>query len=229
MWFALELPNKMFFIIDIRVPITPFFFWGRLSNYLTTHTSVRGVWLIIISKGEMWGVKSIVIFIATLFTIVVFLSLKNFIGWPSKSKLPKEFQLHWAIIHEPNKLNRNKGYIYMWATQFNENDEKAGIPRAYKTKYTRKNHEQVAAALLRLGDGILQKGEKTEAKEDIDTTEDLSKLQDFVIYDLPKPLLPQKSREGTQAGETKKQKGFNTLEIDPETGRPLNENEGLKE
>ena len=185
------------------------------------------LWMIIISKGGMWTIKSIVIFIAALFTIIVFLSLKNFIGWPSTSKLPEEFQLHWAIIHEPNKLERKEGYIYIWATELNANSENSGIPRAYKSKYTRKNHEQVAAALLRLGDGILQKGEQIEAKEDIDTEEDLSKLQDFVIYDLPKPLLPQKSREGTQAGET--QKGFNTIEIDPETGRPIKGTEGLNE
>ena len=50
------------------------------------------LWMIIISKGGMWTIKSIVIFIAALFTIIVFLSLKNFIGWPSKSKLPQEFQ-----------------------------------------------------------------------------------------------------------------------------------------
>ena len=185
------------------------------------------LWMIIISKGGMWTIKSIVIFIAALFTIIVFLSLKNFIGWPSTSKLPEEFQLHWAIIHEPNKLERKEGYIYIWATELNANSKNSGIPRAYKSKYTRKNHEQVAAALLRLGDGILQKGEQIEAKEDIDTEEDLSKLQDFVIYDLPKPLLPQKSREGTQAGEA--QKGFNTIEIDPETGRPIKGTEGLNE
>ncbi len=184
------------------------------------------LWMIIISKGGTWTIKSIVIFIATLFTIIVFLSLKNFIGWPSKSKLPQEFQLHWAIIHEPNKLKRKEGYIYMWATELSVNDKNFGIPRAYKLKYTRKNHKQVAAALLRLGDGILQKGEKVEAKEDLDIEEDLSNLQDFVIYDLPKPLLPQKSREGTQAGETKK--GFNAIEIDPETGRPLEKEEELK-
>ena len=185
------------------------------------------LWMIIISKGGMWTIKSIVIFIAALFTIIVFLSLKNFIGWPSTSKLPEEFQLHWAIIHEPNKLERKEGYIYMWTTELSVNGKNSGIPRAYKSKYTRKNHEQVADALLRLGDGILQKGEKVEAKEDIDTEEDLSNLQDFVIYDLPKPLLPQKSSEGTQAGETKK--GFDAIEIDPKTGKPLEKKEGLKE
>ena len=56
------------------------------------------LWLIILSKGKFWVIKSIVISIATLFSIVVLLSLKDFIGWPSKSQLPLEFQFQWGII-----------------------------------------------------------------------------------------------------------------------------------
>ena len=41
------------------------------------------LWFIILSKGKFWVIKSIVITIATLFSIVVLLSLKDFIGWPS--------------------------------------------------------------------------------------------------------------------------------------------------
>ena len=47
------------------------------------------LWLIILSKGKFWVIKSIVITIATLFSIVVLFSLKDFIGWPSKSTLPQ--------------------------------------------------------------------------------------------------------------------------------------------
>ena len=43
------------------------------------------LWLIILSKGKFWIIKSIVITVATLFSIIVLLSLKDFIGWPSKS------------------------------------------------------------------------------------------------------------------------------------------------
>ena len=43
------------------------------------------LWFIILSKGKFWVIKSIVITIATLFSIVVLLSLKDFIGWPSKA------------------------------------------------------------------------------------------------------------------------------------------------
>ena len=62
------------------------------------------LWLIILSKGKFWIIKSIIITTSTLFSIVVLISLKDFIGWPSKSGLPQQFQLHWAIIDEPNKI-----------------------------------------------------------------------------------------------------------------------------
>ncbi len=182
------------------------------------------LWLIILSKGKFWVIKSFVITIATLFSIVVLLSLKSFIGWPSKSVLPQEFQLHWAIIDEPSKIKNTEGAIYMWITALDKENESKGLPRAYKIDYTRKNHEEILNGLISLGDGIQQKGEKVKAKEDIDLDEDLSNLQEIVIYELPKPLLPEKNTGRTEKGG-KPSNEFNALEIDPETGRPLIEKE----
>ena len=179
------------------------------------------LWLIILSKGKFWVIKSIVITIATLFSIVVLLSLKDFIGWPSKSTLPQEFQLHWAIIDEPDKIKNTEGAIYMWVTELDK--ENKGLPRAYKINYTRKNHEEIMKGLISLGDGIQQKGEKVKSKENIDIDEDLSNLQEIVIYELPKPLLPEKNTRREQGGGATS--GFNTLEIDPETGKPILEKE----
>ena len=179
------------------------------------------LWLIILSKGKFWVIKSIVITIATLFSIVVLLSLKDFIGWPSKSTLPQEFQLHWAIIDEPDKIKNTEGAIYMWVTELDK--ENKGLPRAYKINYTRKNHEEIMKGLISLGDGIQQKGEKVKVKENIDIDEDLSNLQEIVIYELPKPLLPEKNTRREQGGGATR--GFNTLEIDPETGKPILEKE----
>ena len=94
------------------------------------------------------------------------------------------------------------------------------MPRAYKIDYTRKNHEEIVKGLISLGDGIQQKGERVKAKEDIDIEEDLSNLQEIVIYELPKPLLPDKNDSRTeQVGASSN--NFNALEIDPETGRPI--------
>ena len=177
------------------------------------------LWLIILSKGKFWIIKSIVITIATLFSIVILLSLKDFIGWPSKSVLPQEFQLHWAIIDEPDKIKNTEGAIYMWVTALDKENKNKDLPRAYKIDYTRKNHEEIIKGLISLGEGVQQKGEKVEAKENIDVEEDLSDIQEIVIYELPKPLLPEKNTRREQGGAATS--GFNTLEIDPETGKPI--------
>ena len=192
---------------------------GLSSSFLLLVALI--LWLIILSKGKFWVIKSIVITIATLFSIVVLLSLKDFIGWPSKSALPQEFQLHWAIINEPDKIKNTKGAIYMWITELDDKNKNKGLPRAYKIDYTRKNHEEIMKGLISLGDGIQQKGEKV--KEDIDIDEDLSNIQEIVIYELPKPLLPEKNTREMQDKVPKN--NFNVLEIDPETGKPIIEKE----
>ncbi len=181
------------------------------------------LWLIILSKGKFWIIKSIVITAATSFSIVVLLSLKDFIGWPSESKLPQEFQLHWAIIDEPDKIKNTQGAIYMWITKLDKENKNKGLARAYKIEYTRKNHEEIMKGLIAIGDGIQQKGEMVKAKEDIDVEEDLSNVQEIVIYELPKPLLPEKNRKIEQGSPPTS--NFNVLEIDPETGKPILENE----
>ena len=181
------------------------------------------LWLIILSKGKFWIIKSIVITAATIFSIIVLLSLKDFIGWPSKSKLPQEFQLHWAIIDEPNKIKNTEGAIYMWITKLDKENKNKGLPRAYKIKYTRKNHEEIMKGLIALGDGVQQKGKMVKVEEDIDIEEDLSNLQEIEIYELPKPLLPEKNRRTEQ--DSSSSSNFNTLEIDPETGKPIIEKE----
>ena len=160
-----------------------------------------------------------------MFSIIVLLSLKDFIGWPSKSELPQEFQLHWAIIDEPDKIKNTEGAIYMWITRLDKENKNKGLPRAYKIDYTRKNHEQIIKGLISLGDGIQQKGEKVKVKEDIDIDEDLSNLQEIVIYELPKPLLPEKNTSTRTEQGGPPTSGFNALEIDPETGRPIIEKE----
>ena len=185
------------------------------------------LWLIILSKGKFWIIKSIIITSATLFSIVVLLSLKDFIGWPSKSTLPQEFQLHWAIIDEPSKVKKTEGAIYMWVTALDKENKSKSLPRAYKINYTRKNHKEIMKGLISLGDGIQQKGERVKVKENIDIEEDLSNLQEIVIYELPKPLLPEKNTRREQNGPPIS--GFNVLEIDPETGKPILEKKEEKE
>lgn len=42
---------------------------------------------------------------------------------------------------------------------------------------------------------VFNKRRKVKVKEDIDIEEDLSNLQEIMIYELPKPLLPEKIQE----------------------------------
>ena len=111
----------------------------------------------------------------------------------------------------------------MWITKLDKKNKNKGLPRAYKIKYTRKNHEEIMKGLIALGDGVQQKGKMVKVEEDIDIEEDLSNLQEIEIYELPKPLLPEKNRRTEQGSSSSS--NFNTLEIDSETGKPIIEKE----
>ena len=52
-----------------------------------------------------------------------------------------------------------------------------------------------------------------------------SDLQEIVINELPKPLLPEKNTTTRTEQGGPPTSGFNALEIDPETGRPIIEKE----
>ena len=66
-----------------------------------------------------------------------------------------------------------------------------------------------------------------KVKDDIDLEEDLSNMQEIVIYDLPKPLLPEKNTRREQ-NQSPGNNNFNALEIDPETGKPILEKKEKK-
>ena len=81
--------------------------------------------------------------------------------------MPHEFQLHWAIFDEPDKIKNTEGAIYMWITKLDKENKNKGLPRAYKIKYTRKNHEEIMKGLIALGDGVQLKGKMVKVEEDI--------------------------------------------------------------
>src|SRR5215471_3280702 len=52
-----------------------------------------------------WGVKAMAITTTTGFFVVSYLSITELIGWPSEARIPGHFQLHWATVVEPDKMN----------------------------------------------------------------------------------------------------------------------------
>ncbi len=100
-----------------------------------------------------WPVKASAIVVALGFVILGFIALEGMLGWPTEAAPPAHFQLHAALVHEPDRLNRSNGAIYLWLSPNDADGEPNGPPRAYALPYSRALHEQVARAQERLQQG----------------------------------------------------------------------------
>src|SRR5262249_26217069 len=79
-----------------------------------------------------WGVQAAAIAVTALFFGLSYASISGLIGWPSEARVPEHFQLHWATVVEPDKLNGLPGSIYLWLESLNESNMPAGTPRAFR-------------------------------------------------------------------------------------------------
>jgi len=114
-----------------------------------------------------WGVKAAAIGVTTLFFGVSYASIAGLIGWPSEARLPERFQLHWATVVEPDKLNGLPGSIYLWLEALDENNVPVGTPRAFRVPYTRELADRIGHAKERIEQGVEQVG----AAHDVDVPE----------------------------------------------------------
>src|SRR5271166_4013122 len=114
-----------------------------------------------------WGVKAAAITITTLFFGVSYASIAGLIGWPSEARVPEHFQLDWAIVVEPDKLNGTPGSIYLWIEALDA-DMPAGTPRAFHVPYSRDLADRIGHAKERIEQGMEQAG----TARDLDTPQD---------------------------------------------------------
>ncbi len=105
-----------------------------------------------------WGVKAAAITVTTGFFGVSFASITGLIGWPSQARVPEHFQLHWATVVEPDKLNGLLGSIYLWVESLDESNMPAGIPRAFRVPYSRELADRIVRAKERIEQGMDQAG-----------------------------------------------------------------------
>jgi hypothetical protein len=105
-----------------------------------------------------WGMKASSIVITTGFFGVSYLSTTGLIGWPSDARVPEHFQLHWATVVEPDKLNGLPGTIYLWIEALDENNMLAGTPRAFRLPYSRELADRIGHAKERIEQGADQLG-----------------------------------------------------------------------
>ena len=140
--------------MNIALPILLLVF-GGLSFWVLTESKVK------------WYIKTACISIFCLFTVIFWMSIHTFLGWPAlESNMPEKMAVHWIIIKEPNKVTGSKGRIYVLSESMDEAGSnflsnffgygnKGKIePRLYGLKYDRSLHEQLekgAMSKLRKG------------------------------------------------------------------------------
>ena len=105
-----------------------------------------------------WTVKAAAIATTTGFFAVSYVSIGGLIGWPSEARMPGHFQLHWATVVEPDKLNGLPGSIYLWVEALDEANIPSGTPRAFRVPYSRELADRIGRAKERIEQGKDQAG-----------------------------------------------------------------------
>ena len=123
-------------------------------------------WSIIGIKGR-WITKGLFMAIAIWFSITLYHSFHNFMGWPTEETINTKYsQLIWFQIKEPSKVSNHPGAIYLWVREIPEPEKLEGlalnqltnpmvwftypdetVPRAYKLAYTKKRHKKLREAV----------------------------------------------------------------------------------
>ena len=122
-------------------------------------------WSIIGIKGR-WITKGLIIAIAIWFSVTLYYSFHNFMGWPTEETINTQYsQLIWFQIKEPSKVSNHPGAIYLWVREIPDSEKIEGltlkqlsnpmvwftypdetVPRAYKIPYTKKAHRKLREA-----------------------------------------------------------------------------------
>src|SRR5262252_7911125 len=185
---------------------------GVIASYL-----VIAVLLLSLNLASRWhwGLKAAAIAITTTFFGICYFSTAGLIGWPSEARMPEHFQLHWATVVEPDKINGFPGSIYLWVEALDEANMTAGTPRAFRVPYSRELADRIGRAKERIEQGTEQAGtardiEVPEGEPDEDRrlagspprrgepgspgdpTAFIQHMPSIVFEELPPPALPLK-------------------------------------
>jgi hypothetical protein len=134
-----------------------------------------------------WRIKAVAIALTAGFFVVAFVAIEALLGWPTETRPPALFQLHAALVLEPNRGAGSAGAIYLWLSPQDAEGNLTGPPRAHALPYSRALHEQTARAQTRLQDGRPVEGA-------IEPAPSLGQPSVEVrLYEAPSPVLPQKS------------------------------------
>jgi hypothetical protein len=133
-----------------------------------------------------WAIKAVAIALTAGFFVVAFLAIEALLGWPTKAAPPAQFQLHAALVFEPDR-NRSGGAIYLWLSPRAADGDITGPPRAHALPYSRALHEATERAQRSLKEGQPIEG---TAKPGNQTGNGSLQVQ---LFEGPRPLLPPKA------------------------------------
>ena len=122
-------------------------------------------WLLTESKLK-WYLKTACIGTFCVFTVVFWLTIHSFLGWPALDEdSPNKVLVHWVVIKEPNKQINFKGAIYFLLESAEKENQSllrffgyksnSREPRLFGFPYSRDLHEQVEKNMR----GKLQRGQ----------------------------------------------------------------------
>ncbi len=113
-----------------------------------------------------WPIKASAIALSVAVLVLGFRSVEAMLGWPTEATPPPRFQLHAAIIDEPDRLTSSQGAIYLWLSPRDDDGRPSGPPRAFALPYSRELHEQAVRAQARLQDGAAVEGVAGRPRDD---------------------------------------------------------------
>ncbi len=134
-------------MISVQILAIAYAVMGALLLYLliaTRRTVSFKIFLVILVSGLYVG---------------TYLGLKDLQGWPVTEELPQRFQLHWAMISEPDKSQKTTGSIYLWIQPTAPTGKLMAEPRAYHLPYDVKMAEKVENALRQIDEGQTVEGQ----------------------------------------------------------------------
>ena len=123
-------------------------------------------WIIIGIKGR-WITKGLIMAVAIWFSVTLYHSFHNFMGWPSEETMATKYsELIWFQIKEPSKITNYPGAIFLWIREMPKSEKTKGLtikqlidpmiwftyqdesaPRAYKIPYSKEKHRELRKAV----------------------------------------------------------------------------------
>ena len=123
-------------------------------------------WIIIGIKGR-WITKGLIMAVAIWFSVTLYHSFHNFMGWPSEESMTTKYsELIWFQIKEPSKITNYPGAIFLWVREMTKSEKTEGLtlrqltnpmvwftypdesaPRAYKIPYSKEKHRELRKAV----------------------------------------------------------------------------------